>query len=142
MAQDTITTVDIKTRFPELDSVSDATLQVIIDDTVFCFNKDLWGSLYPRAHCLYVAHIYTDRSSIVDADQPGFSTSVAADSGTLKSKSVDSVSAAYATYEPKDSSEQFMSTTKYGQEFLYLKRKVRYPQITTSAQFLPTGYFI
>lgn len=109
------TLADFRTRFPEFESISDAVVELNIDDaelevsTGFGTYQDV-ATLFLAAHFLVLS---TDAAS-------GANGSV----GGLASDSVDGVSQSFVTAAAKNQNDQLLSSTVYGQRFLAYRDKV------------------
>ena len=111
-----ITPTDVKARFPALDSVDDARLQLLIDDTRPFFNLQSWGSLYPRGACLLVAHFWTMQQK---ADK-GETAPVHA----VTARKAGDVQLSYAAPSPSETQDAWLASTAYGQQYLTLRKQV------------------
>lgn len=115
-----LTVSEFRARFPEFDDTTypDATVEAIIEDTLCNFDQDRWDCLYKRGHSLYVAHLL----KVQESQQAGDATSRGL--APLQSKTVDGVSASFATLAPSDYNEAFFAGTSYGAEYLMQLRSV------------------
>lgn len=105
-----VTLSDFRIRFPEFDEVLDERVQIFLDDANEDLSLPAWGKYYDRGVYYLTAH----RLTLANASQTSstFATS---------SKSVGSVSVGYAVNAREDN----YNSTKYGQEFVNLKLKIR-----------------
>lgn len=90
----------------------DAALQSVVDRAKHHVSLEAWGIKASDGHLLVAAHfatVYLDPSSS------------AAQSGNVASRSIGSISVSYAVAASDD---PLFGTTKYGREFLALKRGI------------------
>ena len=103
------TLADFRIRFPEFDTVADATVQINLDDaalevsTAYGIYQDV-ATLFLSAHYLVLSQDATS----------GASGSV----GATASESVDGVSQSFVTTTAEKQNDQMLSSTVYGQRFL------------------------
>ena len=107
-------------RFPEFsDPVEypDARIQLFLDDAT-CFigtDEARWCGKYDLAHCYLAAHLLTKGT----ATEAGDTSST---SGPISSKSAGGVSVTRAvTSKDRSDSDEFYSSTAYGQQFLNIR---------------------
>jgi hypothetical protein len=109
------TLADFRTRFPEFSSIDDAVVELNIDDaelevsTAFGSYQDV-ATLFLAAHYLALSQ---------DASE-GASGTV----GGTASTSVDGVSDSFSVVAAKNQGEQLLSSTVYGQRYLFYKQKI------------------
>jgi hypothetical protein len=111
-----ITPADVKARFPVLNVVEDAPLQLLIDDTRPFFNIDRWGAFYPRAACLLVAHFWTL--------QQKFDKGETAPLHAITSRKAGEVQLSYVSPSPLEMQDAWLASTHYGQQFFSLRKQV------------------
>lgn len=101
-----ITPLTFKTRFPEFDSKSNETIQMLIDEaSLIIFN---FGDLQDIAMNYLVAHLLTLNGKSTASQQ-------------VSSKNVGSVSVSFAT---DSDSSSFYASTSYGQMYLDLRKRL------------------
>ena len=104
-----------KARFPAFENIADPTIQVALDDAEMDLNAGCFPTQYlERATYTLAAH-YLAVSLRVAAVGAGGGASDAL--GTLQSKTVDKVSASYATANVKGSGDVYWNSTPYGIQF-------------------------
>ena len=105
-----VTLSEFRIRFPEFSAVLDARIEIFLSDAEEDLSLLAWGKYYDRGVYYLTAH----RLTLADSTQTSstFATN---------SKSVGSVSIGYAVNARDDN----YSATKYGQEYLNLKLKIR-----------------
>jgi hypothetical protein len=112
----TCTPADFKTRFPEFDSVTDARVQLFIDDAELEVDEDRWGDLYDKGVCYLTAHLlYIAEQSSAGQGEGG---------GPLSTKTVGDVSLSFGSYLTADSKAAVFNSTSYGQEYYRLMMMV------------------
>ena len=107
-----VTPADIKVRFPEFATETDARIQIFIDDATSrvntkCSNSDQMIS-YLTAHLLTVANQTT--------------IGVTAPILPIASESVGDVSRSYGDTASKSSNDNFYTGTAYGMQYLDLRK--------------------
>ncbi|BBE08585.1 Uncharacterized protein MCB1EB_0424 [Mycoavidus cysteinexigens] len=113
-----ITPADVKARFPVLDAVEEAQLQLLINDTRPFFNIDRWGAFYPRGACLLVAHFWTL--------QQKFDKGETAPIHAVTSRKAGEVQLSYAPPTALDAQDAWLASTSYGQQYLSLRKQVSF----------------
>lgn len=111
----TITVAQFKLRFPEFDTVPDARVQLFIDDSVLCFDPNMWGACLDLAQSYFVAaniQIYE-----VQVNDP--STSLPITDKTAGQLRVGMAGNAL----PVNDSDSLYTSNKYGQKYLSLRDK-------------------
>ncbi|BBE09717.1 Uncharacterized protein MCB1EB_1556 [Mycoavidus cysteinexigens] len=111
-----ITPADVKARFPVLDAVEEAQLQLLIDDTRPFFNIDRWGAFYPRGACLLVAHFWSMQQKV----DKGETAPVYA----VTARKAGEVQLSYASPSPLEMQDAWLAATSYGQQYLSLRKQV------------------
>ena len=104
--------IDFRSKFPEFDSTSDATVESAINDALQMFNLCDLPALYLTAHILTIAADSGMGSSGADVD---------GGDGETVSESVGGVSASFKSMADKGS-DTFYSTTIYGRMFLSMRQ--------------------
>ena len=104
-----ITPASFKARFPEFASVSDARVQVFIDDAELELNETCWGDLYNKGLSYLTAHFLSlgEGSSNGDANPQN----------VLTSRSVGDVSVGFQAASTLSTDEAYFGSTVYGQEY-------------------------
>lgn len=103
-----------KIRFPEFIGQTDERIQIFIDDAIIVINENFWGEKYNLGLNYLTAHYLVSAIK----SEAGSSGSI----GGISGKSVDGVSVSYAKVQIKDSAEDFVASTIYGQRYLTLKK--------------------
>lgn len=120
-----ITPATIKTRFPEFSSVSDAAIQMFIDDAQFLVSPSVWCAQTDIGQSYFVAsQLLNYVTRVLDAQ-----TNAAP--FTSKSAAQVSISLAVNSIDASDPDALFQSN-KYGQQYLLLRNSLGL-LITTSA---------
>jgi len=114
-----ITAASFKIRFPEFTSVSDARIELFIDDSVLILNETNWGEKYDLGLYYLTAHYLTlgEKSS---AGNSGSNSQIA-------SKAVDGTSVSYNNPTLTGSDDSYFSSTSYGQRYLELRKSLGAP---------------
>jgi len=110
---------DIKSRFPEFSSVSDARIQLFIDDAELEVDETRWGDLYDKGVSYLTAHLLTIGEST--AGQTGGTVGGVAPIG---SQNIGDVSVSWRHSSLIDDKVAYMNSTTYGQEYYRLMRRV------------------
>jgi hypothetical protein len=103
-----------KIRFPEFDSVSDARIQLFIDDAVIVLNSVYWGDKYDLGLNYLTAHLLT----LGTKSEAGSSTSV----GGIASRAVDGAQVSYNVTPTENQADAELASTIYGQRYLALRK--------------------
>ncbi len=111
-----ITPAEIKSRFLSLNSVEDAHLQVLIEDTRPFFDIHRWGSFYSRAACLLVAHFWTMQQKVDKGETSPVHQITARKAGEVQLN--------YASPSPLEMQDAWLAATSYGQQYLSLRKQV------------------
>jgi hypothetical protein len=107
-----ITPAEFKLRFPEFDSVSDARIQIFIDDAELELDEDRWGDLYDKGLSYLTAHLlYIGEQTSGGQGEGG---------GPLSTKAVGDVSFSFGSYLTTDNKATVFNSTSYGQEYYRL----------------------
>lgn len=109
-----LTPSNIKARFPEFNTIDDATIQTLLDETsIFITSK--YGKYEDICTYYYVAHTITiNRNEATGNYQPSQLTA---------SESVGNVSTSYANPTLENTDDAFYSSTSYGQKYLEFRKK-------------------
>jgi len=109
---------DMKTRFPEFSSYDDAFLQLHIDDAECDLDKSKFPEcVQDRAVCFLAAHY----AALAIRSSTGKGVGQAA--SQMTGKTVDKVSATYASVPMKGAGDVYWNSTIYGQQFSELVRR-------------------
>lgn len=113
------TAADLKTRFPEFDTIADAMIEAIISENAATMSTSWLEDDYTAAYLSLVAHCLTVEG------EPGRSAGVAgAASGPIKRVKVGDVETEFASAGVVQSAATYgLSDTPYGQRFLRLRHK-------------------
>ena len=110
-----MTAIEFKTRFPEFSNISDATVDINIQDAEIMVTKSKWGKLYD----IGVAYLAAHSLSLSVKSANGNSGAV----NQVASKSVEGVSVSYVS--PQGTIvESYYQSTIYGQRYLNLLSQV------------------
>ena len=114
-----ITTALFKTRFPEFTSISDARVQLFIDDAVVILNETNWSEKYDLGLYYLTAHylVLGEKSSAGNSGS----------NGQIASKAVDGTSVSYNNPTLNGSDDSYFSSTSYGQRYLELRKSLGVP---------------
>ena len=110
-----MTAIEFKTRFPEFSNISDATVDINIQDAEIMVTKSKWGKLYDIGVAYLAAHSLA--LSVKSAN--GNSGAV----NQVASKSVEGISVSYAVAQGTVAEDYYQSTT-YGKRYLNLLSQV------------------
>ena len=108
----TVTPADIKTRFPEFDSVNDSRIQIFIDDAELELDEGRWGDLYDKGLSYLTAHLLYMGEQSAGGSGAGL--------GPLSTKSIGDVSVSFGSYLAADNDANSFNSTSYGQEYYRL----------------------
>lgn len=103
-----------KIRFPEFATEQDARIQIFIDDSAILLNSVFWGEKYDIGLSYLTAHYLT----VANKSEAGSINSI----GPMTGKSVDGVSVNFATTTTGNASDDFLSSTIYGQRYLAMRK--------------------
>lgn len=120
----TPTLAGFKARFPEFEAlgISDATMQVFLDDAIAHLDENAWGECYERAVYYYAAHALTMNQRRTEAVTGGGLGGASGSSGPVTSASADGLSVSYAAPKASDGDgDDWYRQTSYGQEYLNLR---------------------
>lgn len=106
-----ITPDELKIRYPVFDDVENFRIQAVIDDVALELDEATWGKYFKRACTLYTAHTLTIEDVLNDGESTGASR-------RLSSESFGDSSESY------ENSDEQLSETVYGREYLRLSRRV------------------
>jgi hypothetical protein len=107
-----ITPTTFKTRFPEFASLTDARIQIFIDDAELELDEDRWGDLYDKGLSYLTAHLlYVGEQTSAGQGEGG---------GPLSTKAVGDVSLSFGSYLTADNKATAFNATSYGQEYYRL----------------------
>ena len=122
----TVSPAAFKSRYAEFSAVSDATVQIYLDDAGLELDEGRWGSLYDRGIYALAAHFI----SLAQRAALGGSTGAGA-SGPLASKSIGDVSLSYAwtSGAGQTRNQDYYLATIYGQDYLRLVSVVGYGMV-------------
>lgn len=99
-----------KSRFPEFEGVTDDRITLAIEDAGLEVDSGKWGALYTKGVAHLAAHFLA-----LDAAEPERGVA------PLSAMTVDGVS---MTYDTSKNPNDPLAATRYGQEFIRLRRKI------------------
>ena len=109
-----LTAADFKIRYPEFDSVADATVEMFIADAEQELSEECWGDLYERGVFALAAHfLYLDQQRQAAGSGGGIVA-------PAQSRSIGDVSWSFALNTVDSNGDQYYGSTQYGQEFMRL----------------------
>ena len=109
-----ITLVDFRAQFPEFDAISDARVQLYIDEATVCFDDAEWGIFLNYGLLYYVAfnvQLFAEQQSNPSSSSPVSSVTDAA------------LSLSFAITASDNSLDNFYLSNKYGQKYLEYRTK-------------------
>ncbi len=117
----TIDPTDFKIRYPEFVAVDNTRIQTPhLDDALLEVGEGAWGTSHERGVFLLAAHTLAMDPSIADDIDEADTTD---DSG-LASRKVGDVAVSFVrSSSPGDSSENWYNQTRYGTNYLRLKKR-------------------
>jgi hypothetical protein len=123
-----VTPTDFKARYTEFATLSDARIQIFLDDAVLELDVVRWGDLYDRGLAALAAHFLaiSERTSLAGTTGGGGAI------GPLASKSVGDVSLSYGWTGNSASGsrdQNYYLSTVYGQDYLRLVAIVGYGMV-------------
>ncbi len=119
----TPTLAGFKARFPEFEAlgISDATIQVYLDDGIDHLDDTAWGDCYERAVYYWSAHNLTINQQRSQAVVGAGLSGAVGTTGPVSSAGADGLSVSYASGKSAETStEEWYGRTSYGQEYLAL----------------------
>lgn len=126
-----------KARFSEFSAlgISDATIQVYLDDSIDHLSESAWGDCYDRAVYFYTAHVLTINQRRTEMVTDGGLSAAAGKSGLITSSSADGLSVSFESgYQSGGYLDDYLRQTSYGQEYLALRDECILPASITICQ--------
>ena len=129
----TCTVEEFRIRFPEFSDDTeypDPRIQLFLNDAVedIGTDEDRWCGKYNRAHCYLAAHLLFAGTGTEAGD-------ISSKAGPVSSKSAGGVSVTRAvTSKSRSDSDEFYSSTAYGQQFLVIRNMCFVGILTATCQ--------
>lgn len=120
------TASDLKTRFPEFDSVADATVNLFISDAALSINTSVFGNKSDLANIYLAAHLL----SLSDVSGGGGGAA-----GQITEEKVGDLTRKYGSGSVSVNNDG-INSTKYGQAYLRLRKESVLKPILVK----PTGF--
>ncbi|MCW8965422.1 MAG: DUF4054 domain-containing protein [Candidatus Pacearchaeota archaeon] len=114
-----ITPSELQAKFPGVfDSLSDATIQLAIDEAVLNISESIWGDYYNLGLFYLTAHILVSTT-------PTALGGLAGAAGSVTSQRAGGVSVSFAAASPGGSAISNFSSTGFGQTYQEYMRKLQ-----------------
>ncbi len=108
-----ITLEYFQSLFPEFCKVNQGTVEAYIEIATIRVPKAIWGPVYKYATALLLAHMLTASGK----------AGLGSGGGAVTSEAVGDLSRGFATVGVPGSGDQELLTTRYGQDFVALRRE-------------------
>lgn len=125
-----VTVAYFRTLFPEFTKISDAALEIWISIVVTRVPASVWGTNTTYGQALLLAHMLTASGK----------AGLGSGGGAVTAESVGDLSRSFATLG-EGTGDQELLTTRYGQDFVALRRETVVVGTVTGPNTFPPGGF-
>jgi hypothetical protein len=126
----TVTPATFKARYTEFSTLSDARIQIFLDDAALEMDSGRWGDLYDRGQAALAAHLL----ALAERGAAGSTTGISGQ-GPLTSRSVGDVSVGFgfgSSGGGNSSTEASYMSTVYGQDYWRLVQIVGFGAVVVT----------